>query len=116
MSGGGNVRMRNMRRVALLHPLSTEVKVSAKWASILFVPDSGSPHCDERSAWRVPWLGRATVSIAFAPFVAVDALLHIPRSNNLAGLLIAIPIEWAYLFLIVLVFRWVFHHLNASDR
>jgi hypothetical protein len=99
--------MRNLNCVDFT-PALTEVKASAKWALILFVPAAALVIATSVLLGGFHGWGGLPFLIAFAPFVAMDSLIHIPRSNNPWGLLVAIPIEWAYLFLVVLAWRWVF--------
>ena len=106
--------MRHVIRQFVRH-VRADARASAKWALIVFVPAAALVVAASVLLGNIHGWGGVPLLIAFAPFIVLNTLFPIPRSDNPLGLLLAIPLEWGYLFLLVLVFRFVFRRHRQVD-
>ena len=97
-----------MEVISILQRARSELPPSVKWTCILTLPAVLLVVLLSAMLGGIEGSGGLPLTNAVAPYLVVDQFFQVHQLSTFVAYTFAVVIEWAYLFVIVFIFRMVF--------
>jgi phosphotransferase system glucose/maltose/N-acetylglucosamine-specific IIC component len=92
-----------------------ELRRSIKWAVLLFLPWIGAVYGAAFALGGLHGWGAVALVVAEAPVLLLQSVLDINPGDGIVGWMLVILIDWAYFWLLALIFRFLLRKIGAMS-